>query len=160
MDCVDLAGNLVPVKFPASQHQGGCLPTGLSVLNKDIAFGTQYEIPIIARLERLFGETILKAEDRYSLFDAYSEKTKYEIKSRRNKYADYPTTIVAVDKTKTAGRLVFVFHFLDGLYYIEFNKERWAKYEIKNVSAFRSGGNRTDKPHFFIDIKDLTEIRI
>jgi hypothetical protein len=160
MDCVDLAGNRVPVKFPP--YQGGCVPTGvgLSVLNKDIAFGTQYERPIIARLESLFGETIHKAEDRYSLFDAYSVNTKYEIKSRRNKYTDYPTTIVAVDKTKTAGRLVFVFHFLDQLCYIEYNKERWAKYEIKNVSAFRSGGKRTDKPHFFIDIKDLTKIMI
>jgi hypothetical protein len=154
---LDCAGNLVPVVFPT---QGGCRPTGLSVLNNDIAFGTKLEMPVINILEQHFNETINRAEDKFSPFDAYSENTKYEIKSRRNRYNQYPTTIIACDKTRTKGRLVFVFHFTDGLYYIEYNEEKFRKFEIKPVSAIRAGGVRTLKDHFFIPIECLEKINI
>ena len=135
---------------------------GNIVLNNDIAFGTKHELPVIGRLERYFGETITKVQERYSPYDAYSDNTKYEIKSRRNKFAAYPTTIVAVDKTtRTAGsRLVFVFHFTDGLYYIVYDAAKFASYEVKDVAAYRTGGVRTEKPHFFIPVVDLTRIDI
>ena len=149
---LDCAGNYVPVVLPTQN--------GLSVLNNDIAFGTGLECPVIEKLSVHFGETINKAEDKYSPFDAYSENTKYEIKSRRNRYDQYPTTIIACDKTRTKGRLVFVFHFTDGLYYIEYNEEKFRKFEIKPVSAVRAGGVRTLKDHFFIPIECLERINI
>ena len=139
---------------------GNTPPCNIKILKDDIEFGTKYELPVIDLLSNHFGEDIAKATDRYSPFDAYSPTTKYEIKSRRNKYSAYPTTIVAVNKTRTEGRLVFVFHYTDGLYYIEYDPVKFSKYEVRNVSAIRSYGKRTETPHFFIPIGDLTQIDI
>jgi len=137
------------------------LNNGLEILKADLNFGLPKEDPVIQRLSEFFNETVEKETYQYSPFDASSKTTKYEIKSRRNRYLQYPTTIIPVDKTqRIEGRLVFVFNFTDGLYYIVFDKEAFAKYEIKPVSAFRAGGIKTLKDHFFIPIKDLIQISI
>lgn len=135
---------------------------GLEILNADLAFGLPKEDPVIKTLSSYFTEDIKKAEYKYSPYDAFSETTKYEIKSRRNRYAQYPTTIIPCDKCERikGDRLVFVFNFTDGLYYIVYDKEQFAKYEVKEVEAVRQGGIRTLKPHYFIPIKDLTRINI
>ena len=135
---------------------------GLKVLNADLAFGLPKEDPVIKTLSSYFTEDIKKAEYKYSPYDASSETTKYEIKSRRNRYSQYPTTIIPCDKCERikGDRLVFVFNFTDGLYYIVYNKEQFAKYEVKEVEAVRQGGIRTLKPHYFIPIIDLTHIYI
>jgi len=139
-----------------------CAGNGLEILNADKAFGLPKEDPVIKTLSMYFKEEVVKADYKYSPFDASSETTKYEIKSRRNRYAQYPTTIIPVDKAEriVGGRLVFVFNFTDGLYYIEYTKEQFAKYEIREVEAVRKGGVRTLKPHYFIEIKDLIRINI
>jgi len=137
------------------------IPVGQNVLDNDIKFGTQYEIPIIEQMEKYFNEVIHKTAERYSPYDAYSENTKYEIKSRRNKYRTYPTTIVAMDKvSRVEGKLIFIFHFTDGLYYIKYDKDLFDTFETKYVSAYRTGGVKTDKLHYFIDIDKLTKIDI
>lgn len=135
---------------------------GLEILNADLAFGLPREDAVITRLSDYFNERINRAEYQFSPFDASSETTKYEIKSRRNKYKAYPTTIIPVDKCERikGDRLVFVFNFTDGLYYIVYNKETFAKYNIQEVEAVRSRGVRTLKPHYFIPIDDLTQIII
>jgi hypothetical protein len=139
-----------------------CAGNGLEILNADLAFGLPKEDPVIKSLSAYFNEEVKKVEYQYSPFDAQSETTKYEIKSRRNRYAQYPTTIIPVDKTERikGDRLVFVFNFIDGLYYIVYGKDTFAKYEIKEVEAVRKGGVRTLKPHYFIPIVDLTRINI
>jgi hypothetical protein len=141
------------------------LNNGMEILKADLNFGLPKEDPVIQRLSEFFNETVEKETYQYSRFDASSKTTKYEIKSRRNKYLQYPTTIIPVDKTMGAiqhneGRLVFVFNFTDGLYYIVFDKDVFSKYEIKPVSAFRAGGVKTLKDHFFIPVKDLIQITI
>jgi hypothetical protein len=135
---------------------------GLEILNADLAFGLPREDAVITRLSDYFNERINRAEYQFSPFDASSETTKYEIKSRRNKYEAYPTTIIPVDKTERikGDRLVFVFNFTDGLYYIVYSKETFAKYSIQEVEAVRSRGVRTLKPHYFIPIGDLIQIKI
>lgn len=134
---------------------------GLEILKADLDYGLPKEDPVIKRLSEYFNENVEKETYQYSPFDAFSETTKYEIKSRRNRYLQYPTTIIPVDKTqRIQGRLVFVFNFTDGLYYIVYDKEAFAKYEIRDVEAVRKGGIRTLKPHFFIPIKDLIQISI
>ena len=110
---------------------------GLKTLNADIAFGVSKEQTVIDKMNTYFGEEISKVEYQYSPYDAESETTKYEIKSRRVRYSQYPTTIIACNKTRTEGRLVFVFHFLDGLYYIVYDKEKFSKYSVANVRAVR-----------------------
>jgi hypothetical protein len=133
---------------------------GMKILNRDINYGTELEIPIIKRMEDYFGEVISKAEDRFSPFDAYSDNTKYEIKSRRNRYEAFPTTIISCDKTRTKGRLIFVFHFTNGLFFIEYKEEIFQQFQIQNVAAVRKGGLRTLKPHYFIPIERLIKINV
>jgi len=134
---------------------------GLEILKADLNFGLPKEDPVIQRLSEYFNEKVEKETYQYSPFDASSKTTKYEIKSRRNRYLQYPTTIIPVDKTqRIEGRMVFVFNFTDGLYYIVYDKDEFAKYDIREVEAVRKGGIRTLKPHFFIPIKDLIQISI
>ena len=152
--------NIEPAKMVLPWNVTDCAGNNLDCLNKDIACGTAKEERVINRLATYFGEDIKKSEYQFSPFDAFSETTKYEIKSRRVRYNAYPTTIIACDKTRTEGRLVFVFHFIDGLYYIVYDPTLFSKYAIQNVSAVRSGGVRTLKPHYYIPIQDLKPIHI
>lgn len=139
-----------------------CRGNGLEVLNADLAFGLPKEEGVIRTLGKYFNESIEKAKNQYSRYDASSETTKYEIKSRRNTYSAFPTTIIPVDKTESVkdSRLVFVFNFSNGLYYIVYDKEQFAKYEIKDIRAFRKNGIQTLKPHYMINIEDLIAINI
>jgi len=132
---------------------------GLTVLRNDLDWGIPLEPQVISKLSVHFQEPI-QQEDRYSKWDASSPTTKYEIKSRRNPYNAYPTTIIPIDKTEVKGRLVFVFNFEDGLYYIVYDKAQFDKYEIRDIPAFRAYGKRTLKPHYLIDIDDLIRIEI
>ena len=137
-------------------------PVGLTVLNNDLKFGLAKEVPVIEKLSIHFEENIIKSEYQYAPHDAYSDKTKYEIKSRRNTYRAFPTTILPTDKIRELNgcRLVAVFNFTDGLYYIVYDPVRFASYEIKDIEAYRRGGMKTLKPHFHIPIGDLIRIHI
>jgi hypothetical protein len=129
----------------------------MEVLNRDLKFGFAQESQVIDKLSNYFNETC-EPTSRYCKWDAISPSAKYEIKSRRNKHDTYPTTIIPVDKTDVEGKLYFVFHFIDGLYFIEYNKETFSNYEIQEIGAVRGGGLYTLKPHYLIDVADLTKI--
>lgn len=137
----------------------------LEVLNADLAFGLPKEDPVIQTLSQYFKEEIAKSTYQYCPHDASSKTTEYEIKSRRNRYNQYPTTIVPVSKIRDMkkDRLVFVFNFTDGLYYCVYDKEKFAKYNIKQVEAVRKRNGvvgKTIEPHFEIPITDLIHINI
>jgi hypothetical protein len=132
----------------------------MEIIREDCNFGIPQEPTVISKLAVHFMEDIIPSGNPYSRWDASSETTKYEIKSRRNTHDKYPTTIIPVDKTTVAGRLVFVFNFTDGLYYIVFNQQQFSRYEIRDISAIRGNGVRTLKPHFLIDINDLIQINL
>lgn len=142
-----------------------CGGNELEILNTDLAFGLPKEDPVLEKLRRHFEEEIAKSTYQYCPHDGFSKTTEYEIKSRRNRYNQYPTTIVPVSKVRDMkrDRLVFVFNFYDGLYYSEYDKDRFAKYNIKMVEAVRKRGGvvgKTIEPHFEIPIGDLIHINI
>lgn len=137
----------------------------LDILNADLLFGLPKEDPVLEKLRKYFEEEITKSTYQYCPHDGFSKTTEYEIKSRRNNHDKYPTTIVPVSKVRNIkkDRLVFVFNFLNGLYYIEYNSNIFSKYEIKMVEAVRKRNGivgKTLEPHFEIPIKDLTHINI
>lgn len=137
----------------------------LELLNADLAFGLPKEDPVLDKLRKHFAEDIAKSSYQYCPHDGFSKTTEYEIKSRRNRYNQYPTTIVPVSKVRNMkrSRLVFVFNFTDGLYYAEYDKEKFAKYNIKMVEAVRKRNGvvgKTIEPHFEIPITDLIYINI
>ena len=59
------------------------------------------------------------------MIDFYNEDIYIELKSRRNTYNKFNTTIIAsnkIDYVKTLNKkVIFVFNFIDGLFYIEYS---------------------------------------
>jgi len=135
-------------------------------LQSDLSFGLANETFVINQLNIYYEEEEIKSSKElgyghYCCYDAISDNTIYEIKSRRCKYQSYPTTLLPVHKIKEGNkRFVFVFHFTDGLYYIEYSKELFDTFETKIVKIVRAGMN--DKPtlHYYIPIQHLIKIHI
>jgi len=135
-------------------------------LRSDLSFGLANESFVIEKLNVYFeGEEIKSSKELglgfYCSYDAESNNTIYEIKSRRCKYQTYPTTLLPVHKIKEGNkRLVFVFHFTDGLFYIVYSKQLFDTFETKMIKINRAGIN--DKPtlHYYIPIHHLIRIQI
>jgi hypothetical protein len=126
-------------------------------LANDLEFGLAKEAEVIKRLSEFFQDDIMKTTEKFCKYDAYGKINKYEIKSRRNKKDAYPTTIIPVHKT-IEGELIFVFNFIDGLYYIKYDDEKFSKYDQKDVGTYRYGAKYNPSPHYHIPVSDLSKI--
>jgi hypothetical protein len=150
MVIVDLGGNDV--------HN---LTTTTRSLANDITFGLANQPLVIQSLSEYFDENIIESIDKFCQYDAYSKTTLYEIKCRRCCYKKYETTIIPVHKTKNINqRLVFVFRFIDGLYYIEYLKELFDTFDTKHIKVYRQGCPPNPILHYHIPIELLIRINI
>lgn len=122
----------------------------------DYKFGTAQEDLVLPKLKDFFKKEIKKSEDRFAKCDFYDEEYNYEMKSRTNTYNKYPTTMITEDKVFGEKNLIFLFNFTDGLYYIEYDKEKFSKYERKMFSRANLSWN--EKSHVYIPIQDLTRV--
>ena len=90
----------------------------------DLVFGKLKEIEIKEILEQYYN-TKLNTSSKYNLIDFYNDDIYIELKSRRNTYQKYNTTIIGsnkIDYVKTLNKkCYFVFCYLDRLYYIEYS---------------------------------------
>ena len=123
---------------------------------QDFNFGTQQEDLITASLINFFKRDIKKSDDRFAKHDFYCDEFNYEVKSRTNTYSKYKTTMITEDKICGEKKLIFLFNFTDGLYYIEYDDEKFNKYERRMFS--RANVKWNEKSHIYIDIKDLSPI--
>jgi hypothetical protein len=71
----------------------------------------------------------------------------------------YPTTIIPVNKI-VDGKLIFLFNFTDGLYYIEYDREIFSNFNTFEMTDYRSGRCGQTAFHFAIPIELLREIKI
>ena len=115
-------------------------------VQKDLKFG-------------LLKEQQLEKTSQYSAFDFYNEDTMIELKSRRNHYSKYPTTIITENKLIFARKnpgcnYIFVFAFTDGIYYHKFDENH--EYDIRDAQNFADQGK--PRRHAFIPIEDLIKI--
>lgn len=122
----------------------------------DYKFGTAQENLVLPKLRDFFKRKIERSNDPFCKFDFYDEEYNYEMKSRKNTYNKYPTTMITEDKISNEKKLILLFNFLDGLYFIEYDKEKFDKYERQMFSRANEEWNK--KQHLYIDIKDLTPI--
>ena len=79
----------------------------------DVAFGTQSENSCKSLIEKLTGPLI--NTEPFHLFDFYNDDYLVELKSRRNNYDKYPTTMIGKNKIDKAAREQFkkcIFCFL------------------------------------------------
>jgi len=108
-----------------------------------------------------FNEPIEETKHKFCRYDAYSTTTKYEIKSRRCRYKTFATTIVPVHKVQDiTERLVFIFNFTDGLYYIVYDADLFGTFKQEVITYHRTGGSNEPVLHFMIPIEQLHRIEI
>jgi len=120
-------------------------------------FGKAQEVRILPVLKEYFKTEIQATKNQYDKYDFTDPKTNYEVKSRTNKYNRYPTTMITADKVAGDKKLIFIFNFVDCLAVIEYDEERFAKYERQMFSRAQIATD--EKIHLFIPIGDLEIIK-
>jgi hypothetical protein len=124
----------------------------------DYSFGIQKEDEVQEIVEKFFNDKLTKHDTRYSKYDFKGSQYFYELKSRKNEYLKYPTTMVQASKI-FCDKQRFLFYFTDGLFYIEYNKELFDTFEIKNFQRFGRVDFRDFKQKYiFIPIDKLIKI--
>jgi len=127
----------------------------------DVTFGLRKQPLVVELLTNFYDGPLTETKHKFCRYDAFSTTTKYEIKSRRCRYNTFLTTIIPIHKVRNVTeRLVFVFHFTDGLYYIVYDKDLFETFEQETITYHRTGGLNEPVLHFMISIKHLTRIDI
>jgi len=122
----------------------------------DYLFGEKQQKRIFPILEKKWEGIV--PQKRYAKYDAVSESVNIEIKSRKNRWNSYPTTMLTMNKisdlTKTN---IFVFNFVSDrksdIYYIEYDPDRFSKYTKTMFS--RAEIESDEKEYVFIPVEDL-----
>jgi hypothetical protein len=90
----------------------------------DYATGTQAESRLLSTFNQFFNTTF-QPTGKYDPVDYTSPTHDIELKTRTNKYKQYPTTMLPYSKIRHADSsprtTIFAFNFTDGLYYIEYD---------------------------------------
>jgi hypothetical protein len=121
--------------------------------------GIESEKEVLPIIRDYFKRDIKLTKERYSKFDYYDLEYKYELKTRTNKYNSFPTTIIETNKIIDNLKIIFLFRFTNGLYFIEYEKELFDTFKkdlyIRNNPTIQSP---IKKEHIFIPINKLTKI--
>ena len=127
----------------------------------DLDFGKLKEIEIKQILEQYFNTT-LQTTSKYNLIDFYNDDIYIELKSRRNTYNKFNTTIIGsnkIDYVKTLNKkCYFVFNYLDGLYFIEYSP-LFEFFDICEEYILRDGKKEL-KTNYHIPIECLKRINV
>lgn len=128
-------------------------------IKEDYEFGKEKEIEIFETIKKYFNDDITFIQYKYSTYDYKGTKSKYELKSRTNKYKAFPTTLIPEYKIKYNTNIHFLFYFTDGLYFIKYDKQLFDTFELKEFVRNKRI-DYDDKPqlYFFIPIKYLVKI--
>jgi hypothetical protein len=127
----------------------------------DYAAGISVEKDLKSMLETKFGK--LTKTGRYDKLDYEGPECFVEIKSRTNRYSQYPTTMIQQSKFDYARLqtkpVYFVFAFTDGIYYIQYTPEVFDTFEF---GLFQRPGriDKTDmrQMYVYIPITSLTRV--
>lgn len=138
----------------------------LRSFKNDLKMGLEKELEVvdILKLNWEDEEDIRNTKDIYGddyyIYDFEAKSgTSWELKSRRIAKNQYDTTIVPVHKVrKTDKKQVFVFNFTDACCSLDYDKELWDTFEIKDVKVWRYGKVDKPTPHYFIPVDKLTDL--
>jgi len=140
-------------------------PSVERTFSDDLSLGYKSEDEILPTLNNFFSDEFVNTKELYGDkyfnydFEGKTSGMRVELKSRRNRFDDYPTTLMPVHKCVSMDLCpnLFVFNFSDGLYYTEWNTNRFNMYEKKMILCKRKG--RTDyREHYMVPIADLIRI--
>lgn len=132
----------------------------------DLMFGLEKELEVIDMLKLNWEEEvdIRNTKDIYNnkhyIYDFEANSgTSWELKSRRCNKHTYPTTIVPVSKIRmTDKKQIFVFNFADACCSLDYDKDLWDTFLIKDVMTYRFGIVDKPKPHYHIPVELLTDL--
>jgi len=131
----------------------------MSSFKNDYSFGTKNEDVVLIKIEKHFNDNIKKSSSAVSRYDFKGDTYYYELKTRNNKYKTYPTTLIPYNKIMEDKKQIFLFDFIDGLYYIEYDKDVFSKFELNEfVRKQRIDYNDKKSLYYFIPIEYLIKI--
>jgi len=130
------------------------------VFEKDNKFGLEEEDIILPILEEFFSEKFIKSENEYEFYDSYNTDKQIEIKSRRNAYNDFSTTLIGINKAINTNKAqLFVFNFTDSIYYIEYDEDKFKPWIKPYQRDSRKNFEKIPKDYFYIPIEELILIK-
>jgi hypothetical protein len=133
-------------------------------LKQDKQLGEESELKNKEIFNTFFNDKFIKLSTFHPL-DFEGDTCFLEIKTRTNKYADYPTSIVPASKInyckKQKKETYFIFVFTDDIYYIKYDEQLFCKFEIKPFKR----PDRIDysdklQNYYYIPIKNLSKLNI
>jgi hypothetical protein len=128
-------------------------------------FGLKKETELKDIIQIYFNTTELRKLSKFHPFDYKTSNCFFEIKTRRTRLNDFPTTLIGYNKFVFAEALqnfencYFIFQFIDGLYYYKYEKNDINIYEQKHIYR-RDRNETTSKYHMLIPNEKLTKIDI
>lgn len=141
------------------------MTTEIRSLKNDLIFGDQKELETLSVIKNYWlddsvVDTKTKYHTRYCKYDYENDMgTTWELKSRRCTKNQYSTTIIPSHKIReTDNKQIFLFNFTDCTAYIDYDKEKFSKYNRKMVRCFRAGASSKPVEHIEIPVCDLTDI--
>ena len=125
----------------------------------DYLYGIQKQKQILPILRDHFGLELQETVGRYSRFDFYSDKSIFELKSRKNNKTKYPTTLLTGNKVikEDDKDLIFLFNFTDELCYIRYDPGVFSTFEKRLFSRINEFFD--EKEYYYIPIEQLTTIK-
>jgi hypothetical protein len=131
----------------------------MASFKNDYKMGKSQEMNILETIRQYFDDDIEQANDKYSAYDYVGRHFVYELKSRTNVYKAYPTTMIGGDKIISGRPQIFLFKFLDGLYYIEKDEDLFKTFVKEDfVRNKRTDFYDIKKKYIFIPIDKLKKI--
>jgi len=125
----------------------------------DEDFGKEQENKAEEYIQTYFKQTTLKKLSKFNKFDFEGDTALFEVKTRRNNYNKYPTTMIGYNKIlackKCEKDVYFIFQYLDGNYYYKYSIDE--SFEIKKAGRFDRGRPETDY-YYYIPIEKLIKI--
>lgn len=134
------------------------------LVQRDLNFGLFQESLKQKMIDNHLNLNTIKLSSNH-FYDFYDPNTKtfIEIKSRNNLYNRYEETVVGqnkIDYISTQSKdhsFYFMFNYIDGLYFIKYEKELFDTFPVKLFGRY-DRGKKEIKNHLFIPIKHLNKI--
>jgi len=130
-------------------------------IDEERKFGWDREDIMKPYIEKELNTEINKYSNQFEIFDYYNDDLEIELKSRRVKHNQYPSTMIGVNKyikgkkyIKNGKKVYFFFNFTDGLYVYELKEN--SNLEIKTGGRYDTG---IFKDYCYINIEDLVRCK-
>jgi len=125
----------------------------------DYHLGTTAESRLLPVFNAFFN-TAFAPTGKYDPVDYTSPTHDLELKTRTNKYRQYPTTLLPYSKILHAAssprKTIFAFNFTDGLYYIEYDSKLFSTFTTNEFQRDDRQDHRDrQQEYIYIPIKHL-----